>query len=297
MTIDNSIEIKYRELGQYLTIEYIDLYKEFTHRTLQEIFSTLHSLLTSNYGAMNSRLPTGDFTNHFWAENSRELILAIDVIESLQRILKSTEYAFDIDSYYQGVIEQSKKFLSKSCGSEIPPHMNKIELYYKIPVFSKSDKKKVVVESQTVKNIGHEYIKSISTRAMEDVKQGHFDSAITKSRTLLEEVFCHVIERKSQTPITSGNIGQLYKQVRGLYNMHSNEGVDQRIKKLLSGFSMIVDSISEMRNKDSDAHGVGSNRIGIYEHHARLFVNAAMILADFILSVANRTKPMNENQL
>ena len=295
MTIDNSIEIKYRELGQYLTIEYIELYKDFPHQTLQEIFSTLHSLLTKNYEAMNSRLPTGEFTNHFWAENSRELILAIDVTESLQRILKSSEYAFDIDSYYQRIIEQSKEFLSKSGGCELPPHMDKIELYYKIPIFSKRDKKKIVVESPKVKEINHEYIKSISVRAMEDVQQNHFDSAITKSRTLLEEVFCLVIERKSQTPITSGNIGQLYKQVRGLYNMHSDDATDQRIKKLLSGLSIIIDSISEMRNKDSDAHGVGANRIGIYEHHARLFVNAAMIMADFILSVENRTKSVNQD--
>ena len=35
-------------------------------------------------------------------------------------------------------------------------------------------------------------------------------------------------------------------------------------------------SIAERRNKDSDAYGVGANRIAIDEHHARLFVNAAM---------------------
>ena len=40
-----------------------------------------------------------------------------------------------------------------------------------------------------------------------------------------------------------------------------------------------------MRNKDSDVHRVGANRIAIDEHHARLFVNAAMTMSDFILSV------------
>ena len=43
-----------------------------------------------------------------------------------------------------------------------------------------------------------------------------------------------------------------------------------------------------MRNKDSDAHGVGARRINIDEHHARLFVNASMTMSDFILSVANK---------
>ena len=43
-----------------------------------------------------------------------------------------------------------------------------------------------------------------------------------------------------------------------------------------------------MRNKDSDAHGVGVKRIGLDEHHARLIVNASMTMADFILSVEQK---------
>ena len=100
------------------------------------------------------------------------------------------------------------------------------------------------------------------------IKNGYFDSAITKSRTLLEEVFCYVIEQKGKIPTTSGQINQLYRQVKDLYNMHADRDADRRINMLLSGFEKIVSSIAEMRNKDSDSHGVGSNRIKIEEHHA-----------------------------
>lgn len=151
---------------------------------------------------------------------------------------------------------------------------------------------KVEVQAPKIKTIDREYIRSISARAMDDVEQKNFDSAITKSRTLLEETFCYVIEKKSATPSTSGNMSDLYKQVKDLYNMHGDANTDRRINTLLSGLEKIVSSISEMRNKDSDAHGVGASRITIDEHHARLFVNAAMAMADFILSVeikANRT--------
>lgn len=144
---------------------------------------------------------------------------------------------------------------------------------------------KVEVEAPRIKSIDREYIKSISSRAMDDIDNLNFDSAITKSRTLLEETFCYVIERKGETPVTSGNMAELYKQVKGLYNMHGDANTDRRINTLLSGLEKIVSSISEMRNKDSDAHGVGAARINIDEHHARLFVNAAMTMADFILSV------------
>ena len=144
---------------------------------------------------------------------------------------------------------------------------------------------KVEVQVPKIKNIDRGYIRDISSRAREDVEQKNFDSAITKSRTLLEEVFCYVIEKKNETPSTSGNMSDLYKQVKDLYNMHGDANTDRRINTLLSGLEKIVSAISEMRNKDSDAHGVGANRIAIDEHHARLFVNAAMAMADFILSV------------
>ena len=120
---------------------------------------------------------------------------------------------------------------------------------------------------------------------MQDVDDNNFDSAITKARTLLEETFCYVIEKKGVTPSDSGDMAKLFKQVKDLYNMHTDSNTDRRINTLYSGLNSIVSAIAEMRNKDSDAHGVGANRIEIDEHHARLFVNAAMAMSDFILSV------------
>lgn len=85
---------------------------------------------------MNGRLPTGPEQGaHFWASSSRELIEIIDIIEGLQRALKNTSLAFNIDEYYQKVIMDCNKFLSASGGSEIPPGMEKIELFYTIPIF------------------------------------------------------------------------------------------------------------------------------------------------------------------
>ena len=122
---------------------------------------------------------------------------------------------------------------------------------------------------------------------MKDVYDGNYDSAITKCRTLLEEVFCYVIEKRGSLPSESGDIGKLYNQVKDLYNMHQNKEMDKRINGLLSGLEKIVNSIAEMRNKGSDSHGVGSKRIRINNYHARLFVNSAMTMADFVLAVSN----------
>ena len=146
----------------------------------------------------------------------------------------------------------------------------------------------VSIEAPSVKSIDHSYIVNLSERAIKDVVDGNFDSAITKSRTLLEEVFCYVIEKKGETPSESGDIGKLYSQVKSLYNMHQNKDMDKRINGLLSGLEKILSAITEMRNKGSDSHGVGTKRINIAEHHARLFVNSAMTMSDFILSVSEK---------
>lgn len=54
------------------------------------------------------------------------------------------------------------------------------------------------VVAPAIKTIDRDYIVKLSDRAMKDVTDGNYDSAITKSRTLLEEVFCYVVEKKAK---------------------------------------------------------------------------------------------------
>ncbi len=44
--------------------------------------------------------------------------------------------------------------------------------------------------------VNREYIKDIATRAITEIETEHYDSALTKCRTLLEEVFIYAIEKK-----------------------------------------------------------------------------------------------------
>lgn len=135
LKFNNYIENVYRELLPYQNIEYEELYKSFSHQRLIKIFSTIHHLLVVNYRKMNSRLPTGAEGNHFWADNSRQLILAIESIKGLQRALKHSQYSFSLEQYYEKIINESFEFLSDSGGSDIPPFMEKIILYYTEQIF------------------------------------------------------------------------------------------------------------------------------------------------------------------
>ncbi len=154
----------------------------------------------------------------------------------------------------------------------------------------------IAVAAPAVKTIDRSYIRDLGERAVKDIDEKSYDSAITKSRTMLEEVFCYVIEKKNEVPSNSGDIVKLYNQVKTLYSMHQDGGTDKRINMLLSGLEKIVTAITQMRNEGSDSHGVGLKRVNIKDYHALLAVNAATTMADFILSVgesASNNQRMN----
>lgn len=114
--------------------DYVDLYSFFNDERLQYIFSTIHTDMMAELKSMNTRLPTREYEAHFWADSSRILLSAIELLEDLFRKLKKTKYEFIIDEYYDAVIKKCNTFLSPRYGSTIPAHMDKIELYYTIPI-------------------------------------------------------------------------------------------------------------------------------------------------------------------
>ena len=95
MNVENCIEAQYRELMECSepNAEYADLYKAFTHPHLREILTTLHHDLILLFKRMNDRLPTGECEAHFWADESRELIRRLDIINGLFGALKGTPLA------------------------------------------------------------------------------------------------------------------------------------------------------------------------------------------------------------
>ena len=139
-----------------------------------------------------------------------------------------------------------------------------------------------------IESSGSLYVRDLAERAFRDVGNGEFDSALTKAKTLLEETFCHVLEGKGIIKNKNGDINDLYNEVKKVCGMKQTPEYDKRVNELLSGLEKILKAVSEMRNAQSDAHGVGRKRLRVAEHHARLFVNASLIMAEFILSVGER---------
>lgn len=147
------------------------------------------------------------------------------------------------------------------------------------------DNKEISLKAEKIKKVDRQYIKDLKEQTDKVVKTGDYGSAITKSRTMIEEVLVLGIEEKGETPLEKGNINNLYNQFKTLYNMHQDKSLDKRINSLLSGLEKIITAISQMRDKNSDSHGVGGKRINIEEHHTVLFVNSAITMSNFLLAV------------
>lgn len=141
LNVENYIETQYRELLSTSTLdnEFSDMYSSIENVKLKEILSTLHYDFTTLFRTMNERLPTGENGAHFWADPSRKLISSIEIALGLYSTLKNTKYAFEIDNYYLELIKTCRDFLSSSGGTALPPNMEKVELYYTLPIFLPSE--------------------------------------------------------------------------------------------------------------------------------------------------------------
>lgn len=144
----------------------------------------------------------------------------------------------------------------------------------------------ISVETPNVKIINSQYIQALPDRIKDDLENRDYDSVITKSRTLLEEVLIFIIEKMTfERYKSNGDLIKIYQDATELLEMRQKKEWDKRVNELLGGLHKLVSSISSMRNMNSDAHGVGSNRINIKKREALLVANSSKMLAEYWLSV------------
>ncbi len=147
------------------------------------------------------------------------------------------------------------------------------------------------IETPKIEEVTLSYVRELPNRIKTDFETANYDSVVTKSRTLLEEVLIHIIEDSSQQTYNyKGNLITLYNECKRILGMQAQKDWDNRVNELLSGIEKIINSIASMRNQSSDAHGTGQRRIAIKEREARLIANASIMLSEYVLDVYNSKK-------
>lgn len=141
-----------------------------------------------------------------------------------------------------------------------------------------------------MKTIDVPYVRGLRERCEEDFENQNYDSVITKSRTLIEEVLIYILEQNSIVPTEKGGLTILYNQVKNLFGTQQSKSYDRRVNSMLGGLEKIVNAICEMRNNDSDAHGAGQKRIAIRDYEARLAMNSSITFCEYYLDLYNHHK-------
>ncbi|MCG1174147.1 abortive infection family protein [Staphylococcus epidermidis] len=186
--------------------------------------------------------------------------------------------------------------LEEKINKEIIAYLNYINtfLYYcDKKLISISNKYKVIEIVEDVQaindidsHISLEYVRKFPFRLKDNLDSGNYDTVITQSRTLIEEVYIHILEYSDEDyKSAKGNLKRLNSMVKDYLNMKTDKEYDKRINQLLSGLNKINDAIGDMRNENSDSHGVGSKRIQVNRREARLIMNSAITLCDYVLDV------------
>ena len=153
------------------------------------------------------------------------------------------------------------------------------------------NKVNIEVPTVKVKTIDRDYVVQKITQAKIDIQNGNFDSALTKARTILEEILILMLEKKNQQGVISsakGDLNELFKEVRDNYNIKTGHNIDKNINDLVNGLNKIVTSIGNIRNLSSDSHGLGQARYNISDYHALLVVNSSIAICEFLISVMER---------
>lgn len=123
--------------------------------------------------------------------------------------------------------------------------------------------------SVPTKRINAGYISDLLSQGLDDLKDGDFDSVVTKSRTLIEEVFLQILADNNVECKRNGDISKYRNLVVRTLGMRPSQEWNPRITKMISHLNAITDLIAEMRNKNGDAHA-SSERVKIQAAEAEL---------------------------
>ena len=127
----------------------------------------------------------------------------------------------------------------------------------------------------------HIFIDEQIKKCDKKLSEGDFDGAITNARSLVEAVLSAIEkELDPNPPEYDGNLPKLYKRLQKHLNLSpGQESLAECLRQILSGLTSIVSGLATLRNTMSDSHVISYKPL---EHHAKLAVNCAKTLCDFL---------------
>jgi len=160
--------------------------------------------------------------------------------------------------------------------------------------FKIHDLKGLLVEPKIVSNMNDDFIKEQLEKCYAKIEREDFSGAITNARTLVERIMNIIIKKdKGEEFKRKGYLIKLYKEVKEILNLTISNNSSQETKEILSGLISIINGIAGLSNNFSDRH---DNDYITSKHYARLAVNSAITVVDFLLEIQEYQKSSIQKQ-
>lgn len=139
-----------------------------------------------------------------------------------------------------------------------------------------------VIEPETSNKINHEFINEQIFKCKRKIMEEDYDGAITNARSMVEAIFIEIIERGSSSEIKNdGDINNLWKKVKKTMKIEIDpQTMPEYVIQTLTGIETSIKGLSGISNNAGDRHAI---KFRTKKHHAKLAVNLAMTLSDFLI--------------
>jgi hypothetical protein len=136
-----------------------------------------------------------------------------------------------------------------------------------------------------------DYLDEQITKCHRKLEIGDHAGAITNARTFIETVLRDLEQQLDpNAPTYDGDIVKLNRRVQILLNLEPGRpDISGPLRQILAGLVSVTAGLAAMRNKLSDSHATSYRA---REHHAKLAVNAAHTLAEFLYDTRSYQEAM-----
>ncbi|MBN2571863.1 MAG: abortive infection family protein [Ignavibacteriales bacterium] len=157
-----------------------------------------------------------------------------------------------------------------------------IELVKNGKFYKLTDLKGNIVEGSAVIALNDEFIQEQIQKCQEKIQREDYNGAITNARSLLESIFLAIIERDRNAEVKNdGDLIKQWKDVRKIMKMEADkESMPEFLIQIISGLTTSINGFAALSNNAGDRH---ANKFKTSKHHAKLAVNFAIALSDFLL--------------
>ncbi len=142
------------------------------------------------------------------------------------------------------------------------------------------------IQPETLISVGHEFVAEQIEKCQQKISVDDFNGAITNARTLTEAILIHVIETIEVKEIKNdGNVLNLWTRAKKALKIDlKKDEIPDTVFQILSGLDTSLNGLAGLSNNAGDRH---ANKFNTKRHHAKLCVNLAMTMCDFLIDILN----------